>query len=80
VHDPVVNAAEAREEYGLELATWEALQPGQALVLAVAHNQLVGRPIEDLIAKVSAGGCVVDIKSKLDAAAIRRAGLEIWRL
>jgi UDP-N-acetyl-D-glucosamine/UDP-N-acetyl-D-galactosamine dehydrogenase len=80
VHDPVVDAHEARREYGLELSPWEALQPGEALVLAVAHNDIVKRPVADFAGKVVPRGCVIDVKSRLDAAALRRAGLEVWRL
>jgi len=80
VHDPVVDAGEASREYELELSPWEALRPGEALVLAVAHSEIVKRPIADFVGKVAPRGCVIDVKSRLDAAALRRAGLEVWRL
>jgi UDP-N-acetyl-D-galactosamine dehydrogenase len=80
VHDPVIDPADALKEYGLRLSSWEELRPADALVLAVAHNQLANRPLGDFISKVIPKGCIVDVKARLDAAAIRRAGLEIWRL
>jgi UDP-N-acetyl-D-glucosamine/UDP-N-acetyl-D-galactosamine dehydrogenase len=80
LHDPVSDAAEARHEYGLELEPWDALPRAEALVLAVAHRQFLARPLEDYLAKVVAGGCFIDVKSKLDMAALQRAGLTVWRL
>jgi len=79
VHDPVVDAAAARHEYGIELASWEALPAADALVLAVAHERFLERARE-LPSKVVKGGAVVDVKSKLDAAALRSSGLTLWRL
>ncbi len=80
VHDPVANPEDAQREYGLQLTKWDDLRPADALVLAVAHNELIKRPAADFVGKVVPGGCVIDVKSRLDAAAIRGAGLEIWRL
>src|SRR6185503_2555047 len=37
VHDPQVSARDASHEYDIELAEWESLPQGDALVLAVAH-------------------------------------------
>ena len=30
--------------------------------------------------KIVRGGCVIDVKSVLDAQALRREGLRVWRL
>jgi UDP-N-acetyl-D-galactosamine dehydrogenase len=80
VHDPVSDPQDARDEYGLELEPWEALPRAEALVLAVAHRQFLSRPLEDYLAKVAAQGCFIDVKSQFDMAALRRAGLTVWRL
>ena len=53
------------------------LPVADALILAVAHDKLLGMPI---LRKVAKGGCVVDVKAKLDPAAVREAGLQLWRL
>ena len=79
VHDPVVDPKEAQHEYGVELASWEDLPVADALVLAVAHDRLLEK-LRQLPSKVAKGGCVIDVKSKLDRNAIREAGLQIWRL
>jgi UDP-N-acetyl-D-glucosamine/UDP-N-acetyl-D-galactosamine dehydrogenase len=80
VHDPVVNGEEALQEYGIELVSWDELPTADALVLAVAHRDLVDRPTRDFLAKVTGKGCLVDVKSRLDAGAIRTSGRALWRL
>ena len=80
VHDPVPDAGEARHEYGLELVPWDALPRADAVVVAVAHREFVARPLADYLGKVKQGGCFIDVKSKFDVAALRGAGLTVWRL
>jgi len=80
VHDPVSDAAEARHEYGIELEPWEALPRASALVVAVAHRQFLARPLSDYLGKVVDRGCFIDVKCQFDAAALRQAGLTVWRL
>jgi UDP-N-acetyl-D-galactosamine dehydrogenase len=80
VHDPLASADDARDEYGLALTALEALQPADAVVLAVAHSQYVagGWP---LIERLLDGGkgLVLDVKLRLDPARVP-AGIELWRL
>ena len=80
VHDPVVSAAEARHEYGIELSSWDELPVAHATVLAVPHTEFLKRQTRDFISKTGKNGCLIDIKSKLDAQAVEEAGLAIWRL
>ena len=80
VHDPVPDAAEARHEYGLELVPWDKLPRAEAIVVAVAHQQFVRRPLADYLAKVVERGCFIDVKSQFDMPALQRAGLTVWRL
>ncbi|HET9653112.1 MAG TPA: nucleotide sugar dehydrogenase [Usitatibacter sp.] len=80
VHDPQADAAEARHEYGIELVDWENLPRAAAVILAVAHDEIVGRPLEDFVSKLIPGGVLVDVKSRLDAAALAAQGVEVWRL
>jgi UDP-N-acetyl-D-galactosamine dehydrogenase len=56
------------------------LPRAEAVVLAVAHRQFLARPLEDYLTKVVERGCVIDVKSQLDMAALQRAGLTVWRL
>jgi len=80
VHDPVPDAAEARHEYGLELVPWDKLPRAEAIVVAVAHQQFVRKPLADYLAKVVERGCFIDVKSQFDMVALQRAGLTVWRL
>jgi UDP-N-acetyl-D-galactosamine dehydrogenase len=80
VHDPVSDAAEARHEYGLELETWDSLPRASALVVAVAHREFVAKPLTDFMGKIAEGGCFIDVKCQFDVAALRKAGLTVWRL
>ena len=80
VHDPVVSAHDAKEEYGLELAEWKDLPSAAATILAVAHKVFLARPISDFANKTQRGGCLVDVKAKLDPQAVQEQGLKLWRL
>jgi UDP-N-acetyl-D-glucosamine/UDP-N-acetyl-D-galactosamine dehydrogenase len=80
LHDPMANAADAKHEYGVTLMELDALQPADAVILAVAHdNYLDGgwRLIQRLL--VDGSGFVFDVKTKLDRAS-QPAGIELWRL
>ena len=80
VHDPLADAADARHEYGIELAAWDALPAADAIVLAVPHRHYLDMPLAVLTGSLSAGACVIDIKSALDRRALEGAGLRVWRL
>jgi UDP-N-acetyl-D-galactosamine dehydrogenase len=80
VHDPIADAAEARHEYGVELASWDALPRAHAIVAAVAHRAFTERPLADYAAKLETGGLFVDVKCQTDAAAMRALGVNVWRL
>ncbi|MGQ0654106.1 MAG: nucleotide sugar dehydrogenase [Betaproteobacteria bacterium] len=80
VHDPAASADDALHEYGVRLADWESLPAADALILAVAHRRYLEAPTEAYLRKVVRAGCIIDIKSVLDAAAFRREGLRVWRL
>jgi UDP-N-acetyl-D-galactosamine dehydrogenase len=80
VHDPEADAGETRDEYGLELKPWAALPRADAIVVAVAHQQFVEKPLSDYLAKVVEHGCFIDVKGQFDLAALGQAGLTVWRL
>ena len=80
VHDPVADPGEAEREYGIALKAWDEIPVSDALVVAVAHQQFLERPIDELLSKVRPGGCVIDVKSALDRAAIESRQLRVWRL
>ena len=80
VHDPQASAEDALHEYGVRLAGWDALPAADALILAVAHRQYLQMPSDALLRKVVRQGCIIDVKSVLDAPALRKEGLRVWRL
>jgi UDP-N-acetyl-D-galactosamine dehydrogenase len=80
IHDPLVNAADARHEFGVTLTALHALQPADAIILAVAHQPYVdgGWPLVQHLLR-DGSGLVFDIKTKLDRVA-KPAAVELWRL
>jgi UDP-N-acetyl-D-glucosamine/UDP-N-acetyl-D-galactosamine dehydrogenase len=80
VHDPTASAEDALAEYGVRLCAWDDLPAADALILAVAHRRFLEIAPHEYMKKIVRGGCVIDVKSVLDAAAFRREGLRVWRL
>jgi UDP-N-acetyl-D-glucosamine/UDP-N-acetyl-D-galactosamine dehydrogenase len=80
VHDPVASAAEALHEYGVTLTPWGELPRAHAIVAAVAHADYKRRPVDDFVAGLEPGGLYVDVKCQADPEALRRRGIEVWRL
>jgi len=80
VSDPLADAEEVKHEYGVELTTIDALQPADAVILAVAHDFYVqgGWPLLKRLLK-DEGGVVLDVKSQLDRL-LRPERIELWRL
>ena len=64
----------------LTLTAWDKLPPADAVVLAVAHQDYVKMPLDQLVSKVKPRGCVIDVKSVLDRGALQAKGLYFWRL
>lgn len=80
VHDPVAAPQEAWHEYGMELHQWEHLPRAEAMIVAVAHRQLLVRPIAEIQSKIVDKGCFIDVKSQFDATTLSQSGLNVWRL
>jgi UDP-N-acetyl-D-galactosamine dehydrogenase len=80
IADPLANAGAVAEEYGLALTDLDALQPADAVILAVAHNSYIdgGWPLVRRLLQ-DGTGLVLDVKAKLDRSA-QPAGIELWRL
>ncbi len=80
IADPLANAEAVAHEYDMTLTDLEALQPADAVILAVAHDRYVGGGWP-LIQQLLQGGTglVLDIKMKLDRSS-QPSGIELWRL
>jgi UDP-N-acetyl-D-galactosamine dehydrogenase len=70
VHDPWVDAAEARAEYGLELVEQPAGGAYDAVILAVSHRQFVALGADGIRAFGKPGAVLFDVKQALPRAAV----------
>ncbi len=80
VHDPMADADEAKQHYGIALSAWEGLGNLGALIIAVAHRMYRERPFEEYLAKLDRNGCLIDVKSIVDPAEAERQAINFWRL
>jgi UDP-N-acetyl-D-galactosamine dehydrogenase len=80
VHDPIAQPEETAHEYGITLMPIESLRPADAVIVAVAHDEIIagGWP---LIGKLLKGGkgIVLDVKSKFDRSQ-KPDSVYLWRL
>ncbi|MFZ2630844.1 MAG: nucleotide sugar dehydrogenase [Desulfosalsimonadaceae bacterium] len=80
VHDPLVDAGDAQNFFGVRLSPWDAMKDLDAMIIAVGHGVYRQLPLDDLIHRLNPAGCIVDIKSILDISAVKKAGVNYWRL
>lgn len=82
VHDPLVDAQEARRLFSLELSSLAEWSELDALVLAVPHQEFLELQLEDLLKPVAEGGVFVDVASALEPDVIKqkRGDLHFWAL
>lgn len=82
VHDPVADAAEARHEYGLELAHLADFTRLDAVILAVAHDEYRAMAPAQMRSWFLApeNALLLDVKCMFDPAAVEAAGIALWRL
>ena len=80
VTDLLASADETKHEYGIDLIAEDALKPGDAVVLAVAHDDYLkgGWPFICSLLR-DREGLVFDVKSMLDRDT-KPGGIELWRL
>ena len=80
VHDPIADAKEAQQEYGITLMPWDELPQADALVAAVSHRQYADMPLNVLLTKLKPAGVFVDVKSAYPKQAITEKDFRFWRL
>ena len=80
IHDPLATAAEAEHEYGVTLTEWNKLPRAHAMVAAVSHAFYLDLGLDALLAKLTANGAFIDVKSTYDVAALVGRGHKVWRL
>jgi UDP-N-acetyl-D-galactosamine dehydrogenase len=70
VHDPWVNADEAKHEYGLELVAEPQAGQYDAVILAVAHREFTQRGADGIRALGKPGAVIFDVKRTLPRDAV----------
>lgn len=80
VHDPMADAAEAQEEYGVKLASDDDIQDIDALIFTVAHKHYKQWSTSQIIARLAAEGSVFDVKGMLSREEFAQAGTPLWRM
>jgi len=80
VHDSMADPGEAKKYYGVDLCSWEDLNNLGAIILAVPHGAYREKNVEELVATLAKGGCLIDVKSLLDIDAVKKSGVPFWRL
>lgn len=82
VWDPVADAHDAHEEYGLDLLqNLDQLSQVDAVVAAVAHKQILNIDLKDLQRKVVTETTPwIDVKSIFDQQMLKEHGFSVWRL
>jgi UDP-N-acetyl-D-galactosamine dehydrogenase len=81
VHDPIAQAEEAFEEYGIHLSKWDDLKDIDGIVVAVAHSKYVDMGLQKLLKPLRSQqeGVVIDVKCLLDQEKLPKT-LKYWRL
>lgn len=79
VHDPVADSDEAVAEYGMQLLPLNQLTDLDAVIAAVAHDQVVAMDMSCLIEK-GAAIPFMDVKSAFDQELLKASGFCVWRL
>jgi len=80
VHDPIAAQDDVREEYQLEITSWENLPVSEVLIAAVAHKNYLEMPINNILEKLNPNGLFMDIKSTYSSKKIISSGFLLWRL
>ena len=79
VTDPLADPAEAKREYGIELAPLEKFTELDGVILAVPHQALGRAGWDTLFASLTPGGVFVDVKSVVPRDQVPR-GVGYWSL
>lgn len=82
VHDPVANAANAKEIYDIELSDLKGVTKVDAVIAAVAHDALLERSPSAWasLLDIEKGTPFMDVKSAFDRNELATAGFNVWRL
>lgn len=80
VHDPLADIAEAEHHYNVGLCTWKDLVDLDAIILCVSHKEYKALSVDDYKTMLNPGAVLMDVKSSVDEATFKQAGINLWRL
>lgn len=81
VWDPVADPVEAQEEYGIRLIRdWRGLPRIDAVIAAVAHQQVRDVNVDALSELAGRAIPFMDVKSAFSRERLEAAGFQVWRL
>ncbi|WP_144395459.1 nucleotide sugar dehydrogenase [Pleionea sediminis] len=80
VHDPMADAEEAKEEYGVTLAADKDLEGFDLIFVAVAHSQYNSLSMNDFEKVLKPNAHIVDIKGILDRDAFAQSSFNLSRI
>jgi UDP-N-acetyl-D-galactosamine dehydrogenase len=77
ISDPIADAGEAMEHYGVKMTPLNEVKSVDCLIVAVAHKVFAGIDFDEML---SDGGLLVDVKGIFNADDIKSRGYSYWRL
>ena len=80
VHDQYADSTETQRYYGVSLVSLDQLEPADAVIMAVAHQQYVELSVEDHKNLLLPNGLLVDVKGILNKADMNESKVRIWQL
>lgn len=84
VADPVADAEEGRQHYGIEFVDISTVKDMDAVIIAVGHTEFMSFSMSDIDAMFANGEnsakVIVDVKGVLDRKIYSEAGYQYWRL
>jgi len=80
VHDPVAEADEAKSEYQIDLVELADIGSVDAIVAAVAHQEILDIGVNGWLNIAGDGAPFIDVKSVFDRRELETSGFKVWRL
>jgi len=80
VCDPTAEAREVKEEYGLDMVSWEEARGADVLIVAVAHDKFRQMSASEYTEFTKPGAIVADVKHILNSVELEKLGLIYWCL
>ena len=84
VADPVADAEEGKQHYGIEFVDINTVKDMDAVIIAVGHTEFMSFSMSDIDAMFAngdnSGKVIIDVKGVLDRKTYSEAGYQYWRL